>query len=431
MSIKVTKKLFKEASFDNVCEWHKERYLDYDGLRIRETRAFERMSDTMEYVEFRDSLDNGKTWCEWQINPIEGRNSIGEDEYEWFSDTSSCDIWNPVHKHSITLRMLRIFMGGYLVGGDLDSKCITGFYDHGFLEVTDESGTYKQMVAYEDGITEFDEKTYRDDEFLKKNNGVTYKAIVLSDGDLLIGVEGIPMYKVCDMLNLDINEVFPSRPEYECGILMCRGKWNKEEKKYDLTFSKPLYLPDVQSSRGLMEPTFIELKDNKILLVMRGSNFVPPWFKDCCPYTPGFKYFSISKDGGRTFSSVLPWFFDSKEVVYSSSTYSLLFRSIKNEKVYWVGNITDPTKTDGNYPRFPLQIAEVDEKWGILKKDTVTIIDDKADGESEKMQLSNFCILQNRETGNVEICMTKLGQYDDRSTYNGDVLKYIIEIPNE
>lgn len=432
MGIQVITKMLKKACFDGTAEWHKQFYLDGVSLKRRETRSFEKMSDTMEYVEFRDSEDNGRTWGPWQREAKAGRTVCGADEYEFFTDASSARIWNPVHNHTVRLMTQRIFIDGYRTAARLDWEGKPGFFDHGFLEVTDESGTYRQMVAYEPGNTVFSEDTYREPDYLKQNISTTYKAIVLSDGDILIGAEEIPMDKACAMLGQDVNQVFPSRPDHYGGILMIRGKWNNAEKRYDFSFGKPIILPDNMSSRGLMEPTFLELSPGRILLVMRSSNWVPPWYPEFCPHTPGFKYFCLSEDGGRTFSPIMPWFFDSREVVYSSSTYSLLFRSIKNNRVYWVGNITDPTKTAGNYPRYPLYIAQVDEKWGILKKDTLTVIDDRAEGETEEMQLSNFCILQNRENGEVEIQMTKLGQFarleepSEYSVFDGDVLQYTL-----
>jgi len=431
MKCKVTSKIIAPARNDATCELHKEYYLEHEGLKLRQLIALERESDSFASTDYRDSLDNGRTWGEWQQEEKGGRFTLGEDEAQYCDEFAfSRNIYNPVYDHYVSVRLLRIFIGGYINGSNLNAAGGKGVIDHSFVTVKDNEGSYTQMIAYEDGVTEFDEKTYnRDPEFLYKNNGYSLKLYVMPDGDVIFLLEGVPMYKVCDMLNLDVNEVFPSNHNYPGGIIVVKGKWDNVKKRYDLSFSKPVYLTDKQSSRGALEPTFARLKSGKHLLIIRMSNSTAEHNSKICPFTPSYKMFSISEDDCKTFSAPMPWYFDTKEVVYCSSSYSILLRSIKNDRLYWIGNITDPGKNDGNYPRYPLYIAEVDEEWGILKKDTLTLIDTKKDDEYECVQLSNFNIIQNRETKNFEMTLTKIQQFPDRPWQEGDVMKYTIEIP--
>lgn len=429
MSILIKKELIEKARTDATCEWRKQYYLEGEGLKRLETRAFEKLSDSIEYTEYRTSEDNGKNWSEWEREIVTGRKTCGDDEYEFFYDSNNRDLWNPVHKHYISGKTLRIFIGGYIAAADLDYAGGVGFYDHGFIEVKEGDKIYEQMVAYEEGNTVFSEENYHNDDFLKKNNGVAYQIIVLKNGDLLIGVEGVPMYKACAIAGVDVNKIFPGRIEDYGALLVARGKWDNENKHYDFTFSNPLYLADYQSTRGVSEPGFVELESGKILVTLRGSNVAHHWYEGLSPYMPGYKYFSISEDGGKTFKAPIPWHFNTREVVYSSATYSRIFRSIKNNKIYWVGNITDPVNTYGNYPRYPLYIVEIDEEWGVAKKETLTMIDTKAENENENVQFSNFSILQNRENGDVEILLTKLEQFKDRPVFEGDVIKYTVTLP--
>ena len=430
MSIIVKKEIIEKARNDATCVWYKQYYAEGEGLKRIETRAYEKLSDSIDYLEMRTSEDNGKTWTDWERDKKSGgRMSNGTDEYEYFYESNSRNLWNPVHKHYVSGKMLRIFIDGYMAAADLDYAGGTGFYDHGYIEVKEGDKVYTQLVAYEDGDLVFDEKDCRKEAFLKNNIGVAYQMIILKNGDLLIGLEGVPQYKICAMDNVCVNDVFPERPEEEGGLLVVRGKWDNDKKRYDFTFSNPLYLTYYESTRGISEPGLVELESGDILVTMRGSNVVQPWAKKMSPYLPGYKYFSISRDGGKTFTKPTPWHFDTREAVYSSSTYSRIFRSIKNGKVYWVGNITDPVNTYGNYPRYPLYIVEIDEVWGVAKKDTLTVIDTKAPEEHKNVQFSNFSILQNRENGDVEIVLTKLEQYADRPVFEGDVMKYTIVLP--
>ncbi|MEM3648077.1 MAG: hypothetical protein QW506_02805 [Thermoproteota archaeon] len=73
-------------------------------------------------------------------------------------------------------------------------------------------------------------------------------------------------------------------------------------------------------------------------------------------------------------------------------------------------------------------MAEVDEETGFLKKETYTLVDDRdPETESEELQLSNFSLLEDRETKSIELYLTKLEAYrEDR--WRGDAYRYTIEV---
>ena len=139
-----------------------------------------------------------------------------------------------------------------------------------------------------------------------------------------------------------------------------------------------------------------------------------------------------SDDGGKTFTDFMPWHFDCGEVVYSSATISLFLRGERNRKQYWSGNIIPPEAAHTiceNFPRFPLNIVEIDETYGTAKKDTLTVIDTRRDGESEYVQLSNFCTYQDRESGLLHVILTKFGQhYPDESVWKCETWEYQVEL---
>ena len=60
-----------------------------------------------------------------------------------------------------------------------------------------------------------------------------------------------------------------------------------------------------------------------------------------------------------------------------------------------------------------LKIAEIDEDSLTVKKDSLAVVDDRASGEPELIQFSNFQVIENRETLNFEIYMTRLGEDPD------------------
>jgi hypothetical protein len=70
----------------------------------------------------------------------------------------------------------------------------------------------------------------------------------------------------------------------------------------------------------------------------------------------------------------------------------------------------------------------VDENAAVLKKDTLTVIDTKRDGESEQIQLSNFTVYENRETLDFELTLTKNGQIDGMPAFCAETWKYFIRV---
>ena len=99
-----------------------------------------------------------------------------------------------------------------------------------------------------------------------------------------------------------------------------------------------------------------------------------------------------------------------------------LIRHTVTGKLYWVGNLSaGPPR--GNSPRYPLAIAEVDETIPALKRSTVTAIDDRQPGESPRLQLSNFSLLENRETHALEVYLTRIGA-DPGDFWGADAYKY-------
>jgi len=432
MAITVTRECIVPASGKPVAEVREQNYLSHTGAIRRESRKFQSQSDTADYEEYRDSTDNGKTWGEWvQESPAAKVKLMGEDEYEFGCYTNARDVWNPVHRHYITLRYQRLYPGGYPAATAEYWNGRGGFVDHGFLVITNEdrTETITQMVAFEDGITAFDEETYREEGYTNRNLGLGVCVYVMKNGDILFDHD-ISVEMACRLAGKDVYRVCPSSPRSAHAILICRGVWNAAENRYDLTFSEPLFLDDRQSSRGLDEPAIAELASGKILVVIRDSNLCSErWRTRISPYAPGYKLYALSDDGGKTFSPLMPWHFDTREVLYSSATYSVLVRSRKNGKLYWIGNHTEPTETYENYPRYPLQIVEVDEEWGCAIKETMTVIDTRRDDETKYVQLSNFSILENCETLDLELWLTKYGQHlPQKSVWDCEVWHYTITL---
>ena len=84
-------------------------------------------------------------------------------------------------------------------------------------------------------------------------------------------------------------------------------------------------------------------------------------------------------------------------------------------------------------PRHPLVIAEIDEQLQALKRDTVTVIDaldfsTAPEADMAELQLTNFAMMENRESGEFEIYMTRYWRPKDRQVWLGDVYRYVLSV---
>ena len=210
--------------------------------------------------------------------------------------------------------------------------------------------------------------------------------------------------------------------ERAIGSLCMIGKWNKKKQDYDWTAGKPVWLPRKLSTRGLLEPAFAELKDGRLLVIWRGSK--DGLSGELKRKNQGRKLFSVSKDGGLTLSKPRELKYDDGSRFYSPSSIHSLIRHSVSGKLYWIGNISKGPAS-GNSPRYPLVIAEVDEEKVALKRSTVTIIDDRRPGEPAHLQLSNFSLLENRETHDFELYLTRSGELPD-DWKNANAYKYTL-----
>lgn len=176
-----------------------------------------------------------------------------------------------------------------------------------------------------------------------------------------------------------------------------------------------------RTTRGMVEPTIAELEGGRILMVMRGSN-------DARPEWPGYRWASICDDGGKTWSTPEPWLHDDGTPMYSPSSCSQLVPH-SSGRLFWLGNRCEHNPR-GNGPRYPMVLCEVDRKSGRALRSTVTIIDDRLPGESERLTLSNFHAREDRETGDILLHMPRFftNQAEGAPDFTSDLYQYRIRL---
>jgi hypothetical protein len=393
------------------------------GLRREEFRSFMQSSDWNEAVMKRTSDNNGHTWSDWIEEPKQAHTN-GEFTQSGGAFQIGSATFDPVSGQLIKPVFHRIFKGAPQVALKEIWKGNRLFWDHGFYQLSGDDGKtwgVSHQLKYEDG-PDFNSSDWGNQEFLKTNEMYIGNSIVLKNGSLLISATiPVPYRDVEDEKNPSI---FPNNYREGCvaGAICFIGRWNPTKMDYDWKKSKPVFLPRHVSTRGLTELDISELTNGKLLLIMRGSNAGLDIAK-----SPGRKWFSVSSDGGFTWDDVTDMKYIDGEQFYSSATISKTIRSSKTGKLYWVGNITNvPPK--GNSPRYPLQIVEIDEQGPSFRKEGMTVIDDRdPKQDSEFLQLSNFSLLENRETKNLEIYLTRLGENGGgEDTWTANAYKYTL-----
>lgn len=207
---------------------------------------------------------------------------------------------------------------------------------------------------------------------------------------------------------------------WQVGVLI--GQWNGDVLSWRLSASPSLGFE--RSSRGLCEGTVAELSDGRFALVLRGSN--KAW-----PERPGYKWLAFSDDGGDSWGQAQPLPCDDGSLIESSSTGSALFRSLTNNKLYWIGNLcTEGERPNNNMPRSPLFIGEVQEEPFALRKSTLFAIDRAAPHEDPHVQHSNFKFYQDRESGDVVLYLTRYGErgYNEGAWKKADLYEYRVQL---
>ncbi len=188
------------------------------------------------------------------------------------------------------------------------------------------------------------------------------------------------------------------------------------------SITDPIQNKPEESTRGAIEPTIIELKDGRILMVLRGSN---GGTKDPEYKIPSYRWYSISNDGAKTFSKPQPWTYPDGEKFFSPSACSQLMEH-SNGRYYWIGNI-NKENSQANMPRSPLYIGEVDPQSLLLKKETLCKIAEIEEGQSLEVTYSNFFAKEDRETGDVLVYMTAF-HAEPGNGFGADAYEYRIRI---
>ena len=210
---------------------------------------------------------------------------------------------------------------------------------------------------------------------------------------------------------------------WDVGMLI--GRWADDGSDMIWDLGDWIRMDPEKSPRGLEEPTVVELRrQGHFMLVARGSN------ETTNRAIPGYKWMSFSRDYCRTWSAPEPFKYADGTNFFSPNSCSALVRSRKNGRIYWIGNISGKN-TDGNGPRYPLVIGEVDEeKCGLIRKSVLVLDTRNPEYDSRRMQLSNFHVYEDTDTGTLTVMLARFDRAKS-GEWEGAPCWYAIGVPQE
>lgn len=332
-------------------------------------------------IYLRHSADNGKTWS--ISHPFQEAKALGDREDLRYGnhllyldeehDLLVMAYWRKVYKEQA---------GGYVRDAVLAANATNRIY----TQISRDGGI--SWEAPEQVIQEgdsFDELHWAEDVRVGYLSGMVAGCphiLKLSDGTLLM-----PFQVQSDPDDLDV---------WKQGVF--RGKWRADLSGIDWSLGEYVENPGRdQSKRGIYVGTLAELGDGRIMMVMRG--FVGRT-EDGSPAFPGeIKWKVISEDKGKTWSKPEVLTYSDGSPLWTSSSNSRLFRSAHSGKLYLIAHVREMPLLGS--PRRPLAIMEIAEDSAAVIKESVTILRDKAEGDTEGTRWEIRGIYEDRDTGNL------------------------------
>ena len=344
------------------------------------------------------SEDNGKTWT-----------VIGEDNWEEKRgdrtarrDAGSSHI-DPTHNI-----LIQFFSEAeYGPEGDYDSfgpgvdgmplQARTGRIVYRFSR--DEGQSWTPMKHLIQKGLEYDQTHWADGLYCGKNMGFfgeLMRVTQTSDGSLILPIcfyylgEDGAVVKYPDRFG---EVIWPSMASASF-----RGRWREDLSDIDWEMSNHLMSPE-HLGYSLDEPAVAEMDDGTLMMLMRSSSTARQTMT-------GVKFFSISRDGGRTWGPAVPFTYPDGSFVHSPGSVPHLFRCSKNGKVYAIGNFL-PGPCRMSDPRYPLSIVEVDQKYFWAIPETETVIADREHRHPKFVRFSNWQRIEDQISRNPVIYMTE------------------------
>lgn len=379
------------------------------GGDLMSMHAFSSQSDMMELERYRLSTDNGRSWIDAGTVPAMTATPKGvlRRHARWGYADPRTDRYLRLRNEAV-----------------LPTDAVLEYMTHNTIhyEVSLDGG--RSFVVDEPVVqagSGFDEEHPLPGVWRGRNcymiGDLPSTAITLEDGAILLPCQISPVGPEGRYVNKGGGYTYTD-------AAVIRGSWRSDGRRLDWRLAGRLEGDPARTTRGLIEPTVAELEPGRLLMVMRGSN-------DRRPELPGYRWHSISTDGGESWSPAEPWRTTTGEVFHSPSSCSQLIEH-PSGRLFWLGNLCAENPR-GNLPRHPFVIAEVDRASGLLVRDGVSPVDEKHPEDPEFLTLSNFWARVDRETGHVVVHLGRFGRPTEEERragrrFQGDCLRIDLSV---
>lgn len=362
-------------------------------------------SDTTDVAFFRYSTDNGRTWTAGEEIRTEERRPQGK---------------------------LRRMLRGACV--DPHTGRFLRFRIEGVLPTDDPLEGMKQWVVFYSASVDGGRTWYLDEQIIHRGaefspthplpgvqtgrtcfmiGDTASVPLILDDGAILLPVIITPA-------GPDGNYSNPGGGYTYTDAAVLHGRWAADGRHLEWELSELIKADPKLSTRGMDEPTLARLADGRLLMVLRGSN-------DKKPELPGRRWVAYSRDRGRTWTKPAPWTYDGGGDFFSPASCSQLLAH-SSGRIFWLGNITNENPA-GNRPRFPFVVGEVDRATGLLRRESVRVVDDRGPGDSPDLSLSNFSAHEDRTNGEIILHLSRLFQQSKGDVRDWTSDAYVYHIP--
>jgi hypothetical protein len=351
-------------------------------------------SDTIDAAYYRTSRDHGRTWSAPLARSTGERRPRGM----WRRHPRAC------HLDPATGRFIEFWVEGVLPTDDP----LEGMRQWNIFYSVD-GGMARQLI-HEGG--EFNASHPLPGIYTGRNcvmlGDVASLPLTLPNGTILVPAISSPLGSNGELYN-------PTGGYTYTDAVVLHGFWRG--KRLTWRAADQVKGDPMRSTRGMDEPTLARLGDGRILMLLRGSN-------DRNPSLPGYRWMSISADGGWHWTKPRPWTYSTGEAFFSPSACSQLLQH-SNGKLYWIGHIT-PSNPRGNRPRYPVVLSEVDNASGLLLRDTVITIDDRHADDDEILMIYPIYAREDRLTGEIVVHMSRIFPFGQG--WKGDALLHRIRV---
>ena len=285
MEIRIeSKEIFVKAPRDQVSVGASAFYSRSRGMEMMCVKSTSSRSDTSDTLSRRFSVDNGRTWTEWEPISFITKTPTGvKRQYA-----------QPGWAVPGTDRLLTMVLEGTLpTDNPLEGMKNWVLRYRVSLDGGKTSAVDEQVIQEGD----YTANHPLDGVWVGKNSfmigAITCRPIRTRHGHFLVPVQITPLGPDGEYYNPGGGYTF-----HEGAVLI--GKWRERDHRVQWDVSERIANDPAKSTRGCIEPTITEMPDGRILMVMRGSN-------DVRPNLAGFKWYAISNDGGRHWTLLLAW----------------------------------------------------------------------------------------------------------------------------